>query len=758
MIKDNILNIIKTFGNVSYEQIKTITKYTDKTLNINIKSLINTGIIYLENGKYFFSKENYILNNIKIYKPNKDDLYNNIKDITKEEIDNIIDGLLKKELIFLNHKNQYEYLRNDYYITIIDRNSKNKSFVMIDGYKLMIPDSELHTALKNDKVIVKHTFEDKGTVIGIIERKNNKLVCEVKEKNNKLVLVPFNGNVEIHLVVNDNNLLKDLIIGDRVFVKLNNTCDMDNTIIVDNVTKIGHFNDKMNDAIAIAISKDFDIDFSDETMKEVNSIPRYVRDIDKKDRLDLTKETVFTIDSIHTKDMDDAISIKKLYNGNYLLGVHIADVAHYLKPSSSTFKEAKKRGTSVYLDDTVIPMIPSILSNGICSLNEGVDRLTKSVFIEVNPNGKIINHKIVNSVINSKKKMTYEELNDLFNGKKVDVSYIPFVNNLSIMRELSNILSNKQKKNGDLEFKSSDITINKDIYNSDDIIGFSTREKDEAQGLIENFMILANQVVATDFYWKNLPFIYRVHDCPDDIKVDKTIDIIKNLGYKLVRIQNVYGQKALQSILNDFKGTEEYTIISNLLLRSMAKAKYSTNNIGHYALALDNYCHFTSPIRRFPDLIVHTLIDMFNDGYKDLESLNNLKENLDEISQHSSYKERQADDAEKDYIKLKMARYMEKYIGEEFIGKILDIDNDKIFILLDNNIKGILDSNSDILKSFSINTSQKTLVNNYSKDIIKLGSNIKVIVSSVNIPQKEIYFDIKEIIKDKDIKKLELKK
>ena len=651
-------------------------------------------------------------------------------------------------------------MKPEYIIGTIDKCSKGIKFIKNNNDKIIIPPEELHTALKNDLVVIAPTYENYGSVRGIIKRKNNKLVCEVKEHNNKLILVPFNGNCEINIIVSDKKLLKDFIIGDRCYIELSNISDEDNTIIANNITKIGHFNDKMNDEIAIAISRDFDIDFSDKTKEEIKNINKEVTVEDKVNRLDLTKDTIFTIDSIHTKDMDDAVSIKKLYNGNYILGVHIADVAHYLKPTMSTFKEALKRGTSLYLGETVIPMIPSELSNGICSLNEGVERLTKSCIIEINSKGKIVNSKIVDSVIISKKKMSYEEINKIFENNEFNEEYIKFKDELNLMRELSNIITRNKNKQGNLDFESNDIHVNKDIFNNDKITGFSTREPKEAEKIIENFMILANEVVATYFYWRNIPFIYRVHNSPDELKIENTVDLIKKLNYKLVRIQNAYGQKALQKILNDFKGTEEYSIISNLLLRSMSKAKYSTDNIGHYALALDNYCHFTSPIRRFPDLVVHTLINMFiNDYMKYNHSTKKFSEILNEIANHSSYKERQADEAENDYIKLKMAEYISEHQDEEFYGYILDIDKDKIYVKLDNNIKGIIDYDSDFLKSFTIDSYNKELCCIYSKQKIKLGTKLILKVSKVDIPQKEIYFNVKEIIKSNDnIKKLEYKK
>lgn len=685
----------------------------------------------------------------------------NIK--TQEELEILkitLENLIKNKKLFLNSKNKYTLITNDHIISTLKSNSKGEYYIIYNNEKIHIPKDKIHTALKNDLVVVEINSINTGNIVGIINRKNNKLVCEVKEKNNKLYLVPFNGNCSL-TISTDKNLLKNLIIGDRVYIELdNNKLDDDNCIYATNVTKIGHFNDRFNDELAIAISKDFDIDFTKKSLEEASFIPNKVTEKDKENRLDLTSETIFTIDSITTKDMDDAISIKKLYNGNYLLGVHIADVAHYIKPNSYLFKEALKRGTSVYLGDVVIPMIPSVLSNGICSLNEGVDRLTKSCLMEINEKGKLVNYKIVDSVINSKKKMTYEDLNQIFKTELIeDKTYIPFLDSINLARELSNILTKRKNKRGNLDFESSDMKIKKDEL--DKPIEFIHTNNEEAEKIIENFMIIANETVATHFYWQELPFVYRVHNNPDEIKIDNTIELINKLGYKLTHIQNAYGQKAIQNILNDYANTPEYTIISNLLLRNMAKATYSTQNIGHFALALDNYCHFTSPIRRFPDLMVHTLINIFINDYSLNNHLSALLDELDSICEHSSYKERQADDAERDYLKLKMAEYMNEHINEEFEGMLLDIDKDKVFIKLTNNIKGILDYDSDVNIAFDIDYNNRELKCKHSKQKIKLGTKLILKVSKVNIPQKEVYFEIKEIIKNKtndNPKKLELSK
>ena len=349
-----------------------------------------------------------------------------ITNLDENDIKRNIQELMDEGLIFLNNFKRYEFIKDEYSVGTLEKTTKGSSYVSVKGRKIFISPNCLNTALKNDLVVIEERYDNCGIIKGILKRKNNKLVCEVKEWKNKLILVPFNGNCELNLITPP-ELLKDYIVGDRVYITLTDECCEDNYIIVRDITKIGHFTNEFSDEIAIAISKDFDIDFSEETMKEVESMPTVVLESDKDGRIDLTNENIFTIDSVHTKDMDDAISIKILNNGNYQLGVHIADVSHYVKFGSPVFKDAMKRATSVYLGDVVIPMIPSILSNGICSLNEGVERLTKSCIMEITPKGKVVNYSILNTVIKSRKKMTYEELNELFQGNDVDESYTPFI-------------------------------------------------------------------------------------------------------------------------------------------------------------------------------------------------------------------------------------------------------------------------------------------------------------------------------------------
>lgn len=665
--------------------------------------------------------------------------------VTENELLCALENLKNRQLIYLNSKNKYCLIQKSYIVGRLDKDSKGTKFIRCNKEKIFIEPEQLHTALKNDLVVCDVYENNHGSVLGILERKNNRLVCEVVVRNGKLTIIPFNVGCELSLTVTDKKFLKDFVEGDRLVVMLDNTVDDSNTILVKNAQRIGHKNDPKSDELAIAISKDFDIDFSVDAIRESLEIPEFVRDEDKIGRIDLTTEATFTIDSVHTKDMDDAISIRKLYNGNYLLGVHIADVSYYVKPGTALFNDAEKRATSLYLGDTVIPMIPHKLSNGICSLNEGVERLTKTCLMEITPDGKVKNYKIFDSVIKSKKKMTYEELNKLFAGEEIDVSYAPFIYDLQAMRDLSSILTKAKQKRGNIDFESSDLTVTND--EDERPIEFTSRSNEEAESLIENFMIIANETVATYFYWQDLPFIYRVHNLPDEIKLERTLELIQTIGPKMIQIQNAYGQKAIQGILKKYKGTPEYSIISNLLLRNMSKAQYSTKNIGHYALALDNYCHFTSPIRRFPDLMVHHLLNIFNKDYS-MNNLSSIEERLESISAHSSYKERQADDAEKDYLKLKMAKFMESRIGETFEGTLIDIEHDSIWVKLDNNIKGIIAYTEEFSQAFYVDSYQKELRSTYSKIKVKLGSRVIIKVHEVSIPQKEVYFELMDIVRD----------
>jgi ribonuclease R len=370
--------------------------------------------------------------------------------------------------------------------------------------------------------------------------------------------------------------------------------------------------------------------------------------------------------------------------------------------------------------------------------------------MEFNQNGKMIDYNVCLSVINSKKKMTYEELCDYFSSNEIEPSYLPFVTKIDEMRFLANLLRTIKENNGYLEFESSETHVKTDPFNNDQIVAFENMVATEADKIIEFFMIACNVTRAYDFTVKSVPILYRVHDKPNDFKLEDTFDLIKELGYgkQIVRLQNAYDPKAIQNILSYYRSSPMFSIISNLLLRSMAKAKDSVENIGHFALCEEHYCHSTAPIRRFPDLTLQYLEDIFCYDGMGYNHINEIREELCDVAEDYNFKERKAKDAERDYAKLKMAQFMDSKIGEEFVGIILDIDKEKVYVKLDNNVRGILDMHSDFGLAFSVDFQRKELICNYSKQKIKLGTQLLLKVSKVNSQQKEIYFTVSDILRN----------
>ena len=480
-------------------------------------------------------------------------------------------------------------------------------------------------------------------------------------------------------------------------------------------------------------------------LEEIKNIPTEVSEEEIKDRIDLRNECIFTIDGKDTKDIDDAISLVKLPNGNFELGVHIANVSHYVKKGSAIFEDAYNRGTSVYLLNYVIPMLHHKLSNGICSLNPNEDRLARSCIMEIDKNGEVVNYKICPTVINSKKKMDYDSVNSILENNIIPEGYEEFVGTLKNMQELSNILTIKRNKNGSLDFASNEIKI--DIDENGKTLGFNLCQHRSAEHLIENFMIIANETVATHITWLNLPCVYRVHDCPIDQVLNSTVTFISNLGYRINKVRDAENPKLIQQLLKKLSEYEEYPILSNLVLRSMKRAYYTTENIGHFGLASNNYTHFTSPIRRFPDLMVHTLLDkydnIYNENYNEeklREYLQCLEARLKEGCNHSSYKERQADLAEDDSNKFAMLKYMEEHIGKPFEGTIIEITEKYIKVKTDNEIIGkvkLYDIDGD---DFIFRRDKYRLYGKNTGQQYRIGNKVLVTAQRVDKSEKEIYF------------------
>ncbi len=461
----------------------------------------------------------------------------------------------------------------------------------------------------------------------------------------------------------------------------------------------------------------------------------------KKRRKDIRNLRMVTIDGEDAKDLDDAVSIERLDNGKYRLGVHIADVTHYVREKNPLDKEALKRGTSVYLIDRVIPMLPKKLSNGICSLNPQVDRLALSCFMTIDNKGKVCDHEIAETVIKTSERMTYTDVTKILrdNDEELIKRYDYLIDDFKTMQELCLILREKRMKRGaiDFDFEESKIILN----DNGKPIDIKPYEREIANRMIEEFMLVCNETIAEHMFWTNLPFVYRVHESPDEEKLEKFRDFIYNLGYTMKVSQDIH-PRILQDVLEKVKGKKEETVVSTLLLRSMMKAKYTPECSAHFGLAATYYCHFTSPIRRYPDLQIHRIIKEYLNGKIDEKRATRLAPIVDIAAKQSSEMERLAEEAEREVDDLKKAEYMMDRIGEEFEGIISSVTSFGIFVELPNTIEGLVHI-TDLDDDYYVYDEQHLmLLGQRTRKIYRLGDSVKVKCAKVDIDNREIFFDI----------------
>ena len=460
---------------------------------------------------------------------------------------------------------------------------------------------------------------------------------------------------------------------------------------------------------------------------------------------------IFTIDGDDTKDIDDAISLDILKNGNYLLGVHIADVSNYVTETSFIGKEAMERGTSVYIGGRVVPMLPQKLSNGICSLNPNVERLAFTCEIEIDAHtGKKVSSDIYLSIIKSKKQMTYKNVNKILEENIVPEGYEEFKDTLIKMNELAHLLRKYKIDRGYIDFDIDEVKI--EVNERGEAIDIKKRQRGEGENLIEDFMIAANEAVAETIYYMDLPFLYRVHGTPSEEKIRSFAKFVSVLGYKIDGKLKKVTPKTIQKILDNLKEKKEYQILSNLLLRSMQKAIYDKNNIGHFGIASNCYTHFTSPIRRFPDLTVHRLLKTYLIEHKiDVKTTEIVDQKLDFIGPHSSQKERNAFECECEVDDMKMAEYMEKHIGEEYNGIISEVMSFGMFVELDNLVEGLV--RIDSLKDrYIFDEETFTIRSKHDKRGYRLGDQVKIKVVASNKITHKIDFEIVEKLYDRNTK------
>lgn len=660
----------------------------------------------------------------------------------------------REGLIIRTKKDRYaiaepDFSKENLVIGKLQAHAKGFGFLIPDeeGEKdVFIPSSFINGAINGDKIAVKVTREDtntkkrEGEVVEIIER-NTVLVVGVYEDSKNFGFVVSEDtrmSQDIFISKKDRNGAKD---GDVVTVKITKWPDQKRKPEGVVTEVLGRKGDRGIDILTIIKKNGLPEEFSNKVLNFAESISEEIDEKEYKGRMDLRNLRMVTIDGEDAKDLDDAVSIEKLKNGNFRLGVHIADVTHYVKENNPLDKEALNRATSVYLIDRVIPMLPRKLSNGICSLNPHVDRLTLTCFMEIDHKGKVVNHEIVESIIKTDERMTYTDVTKILkdNDEELIKRYDYLYEDFKMMEELCNILRAKRTRRGAIDFEIAEAKITLNELGKP--IEIKPYDREISNRMIEEFMLAANETVAEHMFWTHLPFVYRIHENPDEEKLAKFKEFIYNLGYTVHWTEEIR-PKSFQEILEKVKGKNEETVVSTLLLRSMMQAKYAPECIGHFGLAAQYYCHFTSPIRRYPDLQIHRIIKEHLHGEIDEKRTDKLKNIVGYAAKQSSEMERKAQDAEREVDDLKKAEYMQDRIGEEFEGIISSVTSFGVFVELPNTIEGLVHITDLDDDYYIFNEAHLSLIGERTKKMYKLGDKLKVECVNVDIANREIFFKI----------------
>lgn len=672
----------------------------------------------------------------------------NIPKEKRYELQEILDILVKEGTIAVSKKGKYQKPDNMALIGTFESTQKGFGFVTVEGIDgdIFIKEKDINGAFHMDKVKVVITSEKKGSrraegkVISVVEHGIKELVGTFEQGKGFGFVVPDNGKIGCDIFI-PKAKCNGAVTGHKVVVKIDNYGTESKNPEGEITEIIGHIDDPGTDIMSIIKAYDLPVDFPESVIKSLDDVPDEVSEKDKAGRTDLRNLLTVTIDGEDAKDLDDAITITK-DNDIYHLGVHIADVSHYVTENSPLDKEALKRGTSVYLVDRVIPMIPHKLSNGICSLNQGQDRLTLSCLMDIDKEGNVIGHKICESVINVNRRMSYTSVKKILVDKdEAEIKeYSELVDMFHLMEEAAYVLRKKRFKRGsiDFDFPETKIILDKDGHP----IEIKPYERNVATKIIEDFMLIANETVAEDYFWQELPFLYRTHENPDPDKMLKLGTFINNFGYS-IRTGNQMHPKEIQKLLSKIEGSDEDNLISRLTLRSMKKAKYTVDCIGHFGLAAKYYCHFTSPIRRYPDLQIHRIIkENLHGGMKEkrIEHYNNI---LPDVAVKTSATERHAADAERDTDKLKMTEYMEKHIGETYEGVISGMTGWGIYVELPNTIEGMVPVTS--LKGYYVyDDNHYEMVSETDGTVYKLGQKVRIVVTGTDKIMRTIDFAMED--------------
>ena len=628
---------------------------------------------------------------------------------------------------------------------------KGYGFVKIDGTEEEVYISKDHTkgALNGDRVCIKileekqeNDFHQEGKVVEVLERERDTLVGIFQKSRNFGFVVPDDKKFGTDIYISKKNMGKARS-GHKVLVKILKYPVRGKNAEGKVIEVIGNVNAAGVDMLSLIKEYDLPYRFPDFVVEEAKKIPQQIDPKSWGKREDLTKREIFTIDGKDAKDLDDAVCVEKTKNGTYLLGVHIADVSHYVKEGSKLDQEAILRGTSIYMMDRVIPMLPRELSNGICSLNAGTDRFAISVWMEVNEKGKVISSDVKKSVIHVTERMNYTDVTKILDRSDEAVlkRYEPYIEHFDRMKELAEILMERRKKEGSLDL---DLPESKIILNQDGIaIDVQKEELTIANKIIEQFMLLANETIAERFYWLEAPFIYRVHEVPDMDKIEELNKFLYNFGYKIKATKEQVYPKAFADVLEEIKGKPEERVISNLILRTLKIAKYESENKGHFGIASKYYCHFTSPIRRYPDLFIHRIISMYLENPKQMNEVKKeiYRSQAVRYAETSSEREKIAQKVEREAIQIKMAEYMQEKVGEEFDGVISSITSFGMFVELENTVEGLIRFENLGEDYYIYDENRKTLFGERTKTIFKIGDSIRIRVIRANKELREIDFE-----------------
>lgn len=648
---------------------------------------------------------------------------------------------------------------------------KGFGFVPLEEFEedIFIPPHETNSALNGDLVTIEVTKEavpwkgkgPVGRVLEVVERATKSLVGEfhaytddeveklglfgyVKTQSKKL------PSMKLQITAKGIRPVEGSIVQVEV-TQYPRSSEEDMYGII--MRTIGHKDEPGIEILTIVNKYGIPSEFPEEVIEEAEAVPEKIAEEDLAGRRDLRDEVIVTIDGADAKDLDDAVVVKRLENGHFHLGVHIADVSHYVKEDSPMDQEAFERGTSVYLTDRVIPMLPQRLSNGICSLHPNVDRLTLSCEMEIDRSGDVVSYEIFPSVIRSYRRMTYSAVNDILMEKDPAAmeEHADLVDLFETMGELHHILEKKREQRGSIDFDSIEAKIEVDSEgNPTDIV---IRERGVGERLIESFMLAANETVSEYYAKRDLPILYRIHARPDEAKMQRFLEFVTSFGINVKGTKDSVSPKDLQAVMKEVKGKPEETVISMLMLRSMQQAKYDVDPIGHYGLAADYYSHFTSPIRRYPDLILHRLIHYYDEIAKDEKARKRWEKKLPEIAEHSSKTERRAVDAERETDELKKTEFMESKIGEEFEGLVTSVTNFGMFVQLPNSVEGLVHISKMNDDYYEFSERGLLLIGQHTGKIFRIGEPVKVKLVAANKEGYQIDFELADLSEGEKPKK-----